>query len=112
MRSDSDTGRDMARHATTMRYRFATASLGKTGQPVASAAGIHARQVAVSGQVARNPRPEGLGSGWLVGEYREHVRDPFSLIECADSQPRMQETKRRLRQGELAHVCHLGFDFV
>src|SRR5205807_8357210 len=44
-------------------YRFATVSPGKSGQTVAVEAGIHARQVAVSGQVARNPCPQGLGSG-------------------------------------------------
>ena len=44
-------------------YRFATVSPGKSGQTVAVEAGTHARQVTVSGQVARNPRPQGLGSG-------------------------------------------------
>ena len=44
-------------------YRFATVSPGKSGQTVAPEAGIHARQVADSGQVARNPCPQGLGSG-------------------------------------------------
>src|SRR5437867_2169829 len=44
-------------------YSFATVSPGKSGQTVAAEAGIHARQVAVSGQVARNLCPQGLGSG-------------------------------------------------
>jgi len=51
----------LSRHAG--RYCFGTVSQGKTGQTVAVEAGIHARQVAASGQVARNPCPQGLGSG-------------------------------------------------